>query len=209
MLQNGTQFLSGLTLLMLLNVLVFSLGCTTEPGLSGLERSAQELNKQIMCPVCPGESIDQSQHPLAVQMKGIISERLDSGWSPVQIKDYLADRYGDSVLLDPPMKGMNLLLWVVPVIGVGLTVIFLYLILRRMRSQLMPEGDRETVFSSEENSLLNSERGCPLQEMLNDLYQPKGALETEYFSLSLFSASFISCSAILGELREELRCAYG
>lgn len=160
MLQNGTQFLSGLTLLMLLSVLGFSLGCTTEPGLSELERSAQELNKQIMCPVCPGESIDQSQHPLAVQMKGIISERLDSGWSPVQIKDYLADRYGDSVLLDPPMKGMNLLLWVVPVIGIGLTVIFLYLILRRMRSQLMPEGDRETVFSSEDS--LKNDSSIPI-----------------------------------------------
>jgi len=46
--------------------------CSAKADVPELERLAQQVNKGVMCPLCPGESIDQSQNPLAVQMRGIV-----------------------------------------------------------------------------------------------------------------------------------------
>ena len=69
-----------------------------------LEQRAQTLNRSIMCPVCPGESIDQSQVALAVQMRGIVNDKLADGWSDEQIRNFFVERYGPSVLLQPPTQ---------------------------------------------------------------------------------------------------------
>lgn len=110
-------------------VLVTVLACTSTDSVPTAEIRAQEINKTVMCPVCPGESIDQSQHPLAVQMRGIVDEKLHEGWTSGQIREFFVERYGPSVLLEPPRQGFNWLVWVVPPVGVvggGLT---LYLVL--------------------------------------------------------------------------------
>ena len=54
-----------------------ALGCTSAEEVPAVERRARQINEGIMCPVCPGESIDQSQHSLAVQMRGIVAEKLE------------------------------------------------------------------------------------------------------------------------------------
>ena len=59
-----------------------------------MERRAQDLNETIMCPVCPGESIDQSANPLAGQMRDIVYEKLNEGWTDRQIEDFFVERYG-------------------------------------------------------------------------------------------------------------------
>ena len=53
------------------------------------------LNKEIMCPVCPGESIDQSQNDLAIQMRFIVTKLVDEGKSDEEIKEYFVQRYGE------------------------------------------------------------------------------------------------------------------
>ncbi len=99
-----------------------------------VERRAQQLNQTIMCPVCPGESIDQSQNALAGQMRAIVSEKLAEGWSDDQIRDFFVERYGPSVLLEPPTSGFGLAAWFVPPVAFALALAALLLTLRWMRA---------------------------------------------------------------------------
>jgi cytochrome c-type biogenesis protein CcmH len=94
-----------------------------------LEARTSELASQIRCPVCRGLSIEDSPTDLAVEMKGVIRERLAAGETSDQIKAYFVDRYGEWVLLRPTATGFNLALWVLPflllvVSGAGLAVAF-------------------------------------------------------------------------------------
>lgn len=115
--------------------MVLAHGCvtTTSPGVPEAERRASALNKSIMCPVCPGESIDQSQNPLAVQMRVIVDEKLALGWSEREIKDFFVERYGPSVLMEPPSAGFGIAAWIVPPLAFALALASLYLTLRWMR----------------------------------------------------------------------------
>ena len=98
----------------------------------GVDALAQEINQSVLCPVCPGESIDQSQHPLAVQMRRLVIEKLKQGWTGDQIRSHFVDGYGPSVLLDPPRSGINLAVWIVPPIVAVVTMALFFLVLRSM-----------------------------------------------------------------------------
>ena len=104
-----------------------------------------------MCPVCPGESIDQSQNPLAVQMRAIVDEKLALGWSEREIKDFFVERYGPSVLMEPPSAGFGIAAWIVPPLAFALAIASLYLTLRWMRR--ISEQDQDN-----ENEIEDSER---------------------------------------------------
>ncbi|MDP6453704.1 MAG: cytochrome c-type biogenesis protein CcmH [SAR202 cluster bacterium] len=112
-----------------------ALACTsiTEDDVPEIERQTTALNKAIMCPVCPGESIDQSQNPLAVSMRAIVAERLADGWTGQQIKDFFVERYGPSVLMEPPREGISLAAWLLPPIAVVGAIFSVFLGLRWMR----------------------------------------------------------------------------
>ncbi len=89
---------------------------TPEPAYD--EGEAQAIDRMLMCPVCPAESIDQAQVPLARQMRQRVREMLAGGAGREEILDYFADRYGPEVLASPPKSGLNLLAWILPVAGV-------------------------------------------------------------------------------------------
>ena len=112
-----------------------ALACTgsASSDVPELEQQAYSLNQAIMCPVCPGESIDQSQNPLALQMRAIVAEQAQEGRSDQQIKAFFVERYGPSVLLEPPQRGFSLLVWLLPPAGVVAAVVSLILALRVMR----------------------------------------------------------------------------
>ena len=86
-----------------------------------------------MCPVCPGESIDQSQHPLSVQMRAIVADKLDQGWTEDMIKSLFVESYGPRVLLEPPRQGFDVIVWLVPPAALALAALVLYAALRFMR----------------------------------------------------------------------------
>ena len=123
-------------------LVLVALACSASGAAPEVERRAQDLNKSIMCPVCPGESIDQSQHPLASQMRGIVERRLQEGWTEEQITDSFVESYGPRVLLAPPASGVNLMAWVVPPAAVVLAGGLLFLALRTM-SRRGERGRRE------------------------------------------------------------------
>lgn len=86
------------------------------PGPGYDEAEAQAIDRMLMCPVCPAESIDQAQVPLARQMRQRVREMLAEGASRQEILDYFADRYGQNVLASPPKSGLNLLAWILPIV---------------------------------------------------------------------------------------------
>ena len=107
--------------------------CSQEEDPASLESRAHRINQTVMCPVCPGESIDQSQNPLAERMRGIVLDRLRQGWTERQIKDHFVESYGDSVLLSPPARGFSLLIWILPPVGVAAAVAAAAFAIRSMR----------------------------------------------------------------------------
>ena len=79
-----------------------------------LEHRARELSGQLRCLVCQNQSIDESNAELAADMRRLVRERIKAGDSNAEIKDYLVARYGDFVLLKPPMKPETYVLWYGP-----------------------------------------------------------------------------------------------
>lgn len=76
-----------------------------------------DLEDEIMCPVCPGETLEQSSSPAAQQVERFIAVRIRAGDSKQEIKDRLVDQYGPKILAAPPKEGFDLLAWVLPLAG--------------------------------------------------------------------------------------------
>jgi cytochrome c-type biogenesis protein CcmH len=76
-----------------------------------------ELEGQLMCPVCAGETLAQSDSPPAQRMKAYIARRIDEGATRSQIKDELVREFGTRVLAAPPRHGFDLLAWALPLVG--------------------------------------------------------------------------------------------
>lgn len=83
-----------------------------------LEARARELSKQLRCVVCQNQTIDDSDAPLAADLRVILRERLSAGDTDEQAIAYLVDRYGTFVLLKPPLQGGTLVLWLGPLLVV-------------------------------------------------------------------------------------------
>ena len=79
-----------------------------------LETRARALSADLRCMVCQNESIDESHAPLARDLRQLVRERLVAGDSDSAIKQSLRARYGDFILLKPPVEGSTLLLWGTP-----------------------------------------------------------------------------------------------
>jgi cytochrome c-type biogenesis protein CcmH len=87
-----------------------------------LETRARALSGELRCLVCQNESIDDSEAPLARDIRVLIRERIGKGESNDAVRDYLVSRYGDFILLKPPFKPETLFLWLSPVLTLGLGV---------------------------------------------------------------------------------------
>jgi cytochrome c-type biogenesis protein CcmH len=98
-----------------------------------LEARARALSKQLRCMVCQNQSIDDSDAPLARDLRVLVRERLTAGDSDPQVIDYLVARYGQFVLLNPRFSWHTALLWLGPPAVLGVGVIALVVIVRRRR----------------------------------------------------------------------------
>lgn len=83
---------------------------------TALDARAKAVSKQLRCPVCQGESIQDSPAELSTQMRTLVREQLANGRSEPEVIDYFVQRYGQSILLAPTAKGFNLLLYWLPVV---------------------------------------------------------------------------------------------
>jgi cytochrome c-type biogenesis protein CcmH len=79
-----------------------------------METRARALQRQLRCLVCQGESIDESQAPLAGELRHVVRQQMAEGKSDGQIKQFLVARYGDFVLMEPPLQPNTYFLWLAP-----------------------------------------------------------------------------------------------
>ncbi len=108
----------GSVIVALFCLIVFS-GCVNEDDLTTDQRVYQ-LSTQLMCPVCDGQTLDQSQAQLSLDMQKVIQQKVEDGESNADIRAYFVERYGEAVLASPDAGGFNFLAWVMPaVIFVG------------------------------------------------------------------------------------------
>ena len=97
-----------------------------------LEREAQAIDKMLMCPVCPAETIDQAQVEISFQMRAVVRELLAEGRTRQEVLDYFVDRYGADILAAPPKSGSNLVAWILPIVGVAAGLVGVFFVIRAM-----------------------------------------------------------------------------
>jgi cytochrome c-type biogenesis protein CcmH len=99
-----------------------------------LEARARTLSQQLRCMVCQNESIDDSDAPLAHDLRVLVRERLEAGDSDTQVLNFLVARYGEFVLLKPRLSWHTVLLWGLPP-GLLLTGMVLLVVAARRRPE--------------------------------------------------------------------------
>jgi cytochrome c-type biogenesis protein CcmH len=104
------------------------------------EARARALQKELRCLVCQGESLDESNASLAVDLRRLIRARIKAGESNEQIENFLVSRYGDFILMAPPFEVRTYALWLTPfgvlLLGAGIAA---WVVVRANRS---PQGEQ-------------------------------------------------------------------
>jgi cytochrome c-type biogenesis protein CcmH len=104
-----------------------------------METRARALQRQLRCLVCQGESIDESGATLAADLRHLVRQQMAAGKSDAEIKSFLVARYGDFILMQPPLQADTMVLWLAPFVvllgGAGVAV----WVIRRAR----PAADQE------------------------------------------------------------------
>lgn len=102
---------------------------------AALEQRAKDLSLELRCLVCQNQSIESSDADLAIDLKILVREQIKQGKSNLEIKQFLVDRYGEFVLLNPLFTTQNSFLWLTPIIFLALAFLFAYIYFRNMKKR--------------------------------------------------------------------------
>ena len=124
--------------------LILSLVCASAWAVDGperlsnpaLESRAVALQRQLRCVVCQGQSLDESNAPLAADLRKLIRQRIEDGQSDAQIKNYLVARYGDFILMKPPLATDTVLLWFGPLLVLAAGAVGVAAVVVRARARM-------------------------------------------------------------------------
>ncbi|MEE7456242.1 cytochrome C biogenesis protein [Methylorubrum populi] len=119
-----------------------------------LEARARQISEGLRCLVCQNQSIDDSDAPLAKDLRLLVRDRLKEGDSNGQVVDYVVARYGEFVLLRPVFGWHTLLLWLSPLLAVGLGAFGIWRLSRRRT----PKADGLSAAEAAEVEALLKER---------------------------------------------------
>jgi cytochrome c-type biogenesis protein CcmH len=93
-----------------------------------LNREVFEIARELRCPTCRAEGVAESSAPISIEMRNIIAEQLEQGKSRAEILAFFQARYGDWILLEPPRRGLHLIVWIMPIaiglLSLGILVFF-------------------------------------------------------------------------------------
>jgi cytochrome c-type biogenesis protein CcmH len=131
-------------------LLIATLICGVSPALAvqpdemlpdpAMEARARELSRELRCMVCQNQSIDDSDAPLARDLRLLVRERIKAGDSNAEVIEFLTARYGDFVLLKPRFNAQTALLWLMPAIVLMLGGGALIVLMRRQRTRRVEES---------------------------------------------------------------------
>jgi len=107
------------------------------------EAIARALMKEIRCLVCQNQSIEDSNADLAKDLRALVRERVALGDTPENVRAYLVDRYGDWVLLEPPVNQMTLLLWASPFLFLALVAAAVFSSRKKTATEPLSPDEKE------------------------------------------------------------------
>ncbi len=113
-----------------------------------LEERARGISAELRCLICQNQSIDESDAPLARDLRILVRQRIQAGDSDDDVRDYLVARYGDFILLRPPFETGTVLLWLTPVL-----VLLAGAAVAALRGRRAPDPRRERLSDEEEEQL--------------------------------------------------------
>jgi cytochrome c-type biogenesis protein CcmH len=145
------SLLIGLCLLLLNAAPLFAVESKEMLADPALEARARNLSKELRCMVCQNQSIDDSEAPLAHDLRVLVRERLKAGDSDTQVVNFLVARYGEFVLLRPPLAWHTAALWGLPPAALLIGIAAIIIVIRRRRSAPPPQPANLT--AAEENRL--------------------------------------------------------
>jgi cytochrome c-type biogenesis protein CcmH len=136
--------------LVVVAAVALAIGVHRSGGPLSVDAETAHLASEVRCPVCQGETAEQSSAPASVQIRNQIRAELVAGESPGHILSGLEAAYGQGILEKPPARGVGLLVWLVPVVAVVVAVVGLGLAFARWRPRRggavpVSDGDREAV----------------------------------------------------------------
>ena len=105
-----------------------------------LEDRIADISGELMCPVCQGQSVAESNAQLARDMRSLIKTKLLEGETEEQILDYFVSNYGETILASPPKKGFSIILWLLPALSV---LIGAFIILRTIHTYRASEEEKD------------------------------------------------------------------
>lgn len=117
---------TALALMVLASPSAFALDPREQLKDTKLEERARGLSAELRCLVCQNQSIDDSDAPLAHDLRVLVRERLKAGDTDDEVRDFLVARYGAFVLLKPPFSAATLLLWFIPLIALAAAGLILW-----------------------------------------------------------------------------------
>ncbi len=124
---------------MSLGILMLLISVASPLTASSVEEQVREITAELRCPVCQNLSVADSPSRMANQMRDLVRERLEAGESPEAVKAYFVERYGEWILLAPKKEGFNLLVWVLPFLGMFGGALALFAVVRRWVRRPEPE----------------------------------------------------------------------
>jgi cytochrome c-type biogenesis protein CcmH len=126
-------------------LLVALLLCLATPALAqpaadpAFEARAHHLQRQLRCMVCQGQSIDESDAPLAQDLRRLVREQIAAGKSDAEILEFLHARFGDFVLMQPPVQPYTWLLWLAPLLALGAAGATAWMVISRAKT--LPDSE--------------------------------------------------------------------
>ena len=108
-----------------------------------IDNQVREISYLLMCPVCQGQTVAESNSELATQMRAIIKQKLEEGESKKEIIAYFVNRYGETILGSPPPKGANWLIWVLPALALLFGGAGIAIFLHKSKSEKGKEKTKE------------------------------------------------------------------
>ncbi|WP_119418382.1 cytochrome c-type biogenesis protein [Desertibaculum subflavum] len=136
----GGGFKGAFLALLLLAAPAFAIGVDEPLPDPAQELRAREIAKSLRCLVCQNQSIEDSNAPLAKDLRRIVRERIEAGDSDAKVQDYVVARYGDWVLLKPPFNARTAALWIGPFALLGLAGIGVAVYYRRLATAAKAEA---------------------------------------------------------------------
>lgn len=100
-------------------IVVMVVGLLPREAKADPEQRALSLEQRLACPLCQGQSLAESDSQVAEDLKVILRDKIDEGLTDDQIFDFFAARYGEHIVLEPPLLGWGIALWAVPLVALG------------------------------------------------------------------------------------------